>query len=102
MYARVIACAIGVLPVALQAQWPSWPTGAAPKLPRTATGEVDLNAQAPKAADGHPDLSGVWDRGMPPQQAQRPFQDLPSLFPEGLPLQPWAAELRRVRKEQNS
>src|SRR5579859_2063064 len=95
MSVRVVACALSLLPIALQAQWPAWPTGAAPKLPRTAAGQVDLNAPAPKAADGNPDLSGVWDRGMPPQPGQRPFQDLPSLFPEGLPLQSWAAELRR-------
>ncbi len=32
----------------------------------------------------------------------RPFQDLPSLFPDGLPLQPWAAELRKQRLAEHS
>jgi len=91
----------------LYAQWPSNPPN-----------KVDMNAPAPKAADGHPDLSGVWDRGMPPgarpagppstgfgstpQPGPRPFQDLPSMLPGGLPFQPWAAELRARRLEQNS
>jgi hypothetical protein len=91
-----------LLPTAVFCQWPYWPTGGAPKVARAADGKIDRNAPAPKAADGHPDLSGVWDRGMPPERAQRPFQDLPSLFSGGLPLQPWAAELRARRKEQNS
>src|SRR5215469_6698454 len=92
----------------LFAQWPAWPAGAKP----------DMNGPTPKAADGHPDISGVWDRGMPPgarppapsstgfgntpPPGPRPFQDLPSMLPGGLPMQPWAAELRHKRLEQNS
>jgi len=91
-----------LLPVGLHAQWAAWPTGGAPKLARTANGQFDMDAPAPKAADGHPDLSGVWDRGMPSEKSQRPFQDLPSMFSGGLPLQPWAAKVRAERKEQNS
>jgi hypothetical protein len=75
----------------LFAQWPSYP----PNKP-------DMNGPPPKAADGHPDLSGVWDRGMPPVKGQQPFTNLPSMLEGGLPLQPWAAELRRQRLEQNS
>jgi len=95
------------------AQWPSHAPAAEPKTP---DGEVNLTAPAPKAADGHPDLSGVWDRGMPPgappaapnpfgqapTPGPRPFQDLPSMFPNGLPMQPWAAELRKQRLAENS
>ncbi len=40
----------------LPAQWPEHPT----EGPRTESGELDLKAPAPKAPDGHPDLSGVW------------------------------------------
>lgn len=96
------------------AQWPSYPTPGEPKTPE---GKVNLTAPAPKAADGHPDLSGVWDRGMapgarpagppvtfgaPPAPGPRPFQNLPSLLPDGLPFQPWAAELRKKRLADNS
>jgi len=101
--------AIAIFPMALFAQWPAYKNPAAPRLPN---GKVNMDAPAPKAADGHPDLSGVWDRGMipgapppipanalgtAPPKGPRPFQDLPSLFPDGLPFQPWAAELRKQR-----
>ena len=39
------------------AQWLHYPTKG---VPRTATGAVNMDAPAPKAADGHPDLSGLW------------------------------------------
>ncbi len=104
---------MAILPAALFAQWPSHATGGAPRLP---DGRINLDGPAPKAVDGHPDLSGVWDRGMPPgapaapvtafgaatQSGPRPFQDLPSMLPGGLPFQPWAAELRKQRLAENS
>lgn len=110
-----ISTSIGfvILAPALLAQWPSYRTVG---VPRTPDGRVDLNAPAPKTADGRPDLSGVWDRGMPPgapmprgggfgtppAPGPRPFQNLPSMLPDGLPFQPWAAELRKQRLAENS
>ena len=38
-------------------QWIHYPKKNAPRL---ADGKVDMTAPAPKQADGHPDLSGVW------------------------------------------
>jgi len=40
--------------------------------------------------------------GGTPPAGPRPFQDLPSLIPGGLPFQPWAAELRKQRVAENS
>jgi len=81
--------AIGMMAVALSAQWLRTPT---PDVPRTADGKPDLSAPAPKAADGHPDLSGVW---MP---NSGPLQDLAVGLQGGeVPYQPWAAQLVKER-----
>ena len=105
---------MALLPAMLFGQWPLYPTAGEPTTP---DGKVDFSAPTPKAADGHPDLSGVWDQGripgapIPPPAnvlgtshfaGPRPFQDLPSLFPDDLPMQPWAAELRKQRAANNS
>jgi hypothetical protein len=113
MIPRLLAMA--VFPILLYAQWPAYKTPHAPRLPN---GQVDLNAPTPKAPGGHPDLSGIWSGGRVPgapppasnfafattgkSAGPRPFQDLPSLFPDGLPLQPWAAKLRAERLANNS
>lgn len=52
--AALVALSAGA--TVLLAQWPKHPTDG----PRTATGELNLQAPAPKTADGHPDLSGLW------------------------------------------
>jgi hypothetical protein len=60
--------------LSVQAQWVRYPT---PGLPRTADGAADLGAPAPRASDGKPDLSGVW------QAEATPIPELMALLPGG-------------------
>jgi hypothetical protein len=116
----VALAAVAVLAaVSLRAQWPSYPISGAP---RTADGKVDLTAPTPRAADGHPDFSGIWQYtrppGSPPPAPAPPpsatgeiiplsvrtsqFWNLGAGFKDGLPFQPWAAELHTQRVADNS
>jgi len=52
-----VAVLFAVSPANLSAQWPNYPLAG---VPRTPDGKPILDAPAPKAADGHPDLSGIW------------------------------------------
>ena len=100
-----------VLAPSVQAQWPSYPTAG---VPRAADGKPNLTSAAPRTADGKPDLSGVWNyagvlglRGRPPDPppgtpVQATFWNIEAGFKEGLPFQPWAAELRKQRMTTNS
>ena len=103
----------------LSAQWASYPTAG---VPRTADGKPNLDAPMPRTADGKPDLSGLWGRAAvggagrgrqggavaptPPPPAGTPpvatFFDVGAGFPDGLPFQPWAAELKKQRNAANS
>ena len=103
----------------LPAQWPELRT----EGPRTATGELDLKAPAPKAPDGHPNLSGLWQPMRPnrangngrgrgggaPAPVRAPgeppaaqFADLGAGFEKGLPFTEWGRQTRDQRKANNS
>jgi len=94
------------VPLSLLAQWPGYPTQGVPRLP---DGKPNLAASAPRTSDGRPDLSGIWNyagvlglRGRPPDPPpgtppQATFWNIEAGFKDGLPFQPWAAELRRQR-----
>jgi hypothetical protein len=96
----------------LAAQWPSFE---AKRAPRAADGSVDLKAPAPVAVDGHPDLSGLWERfgpgginpdvsalqstdGGPPAAT---FWNVGAGIAGGLPFTPLAAQLRQERMANN-
>jgi hypothetical protein len=76
-----------------------------PGVPRGPDGKPDLSAVAPRNADGKPDLSGIWIRDDDPEPNSPPPSRPPLVragnagagFKEGLPFQPWAAELQKKR-----
>ena len=109
--AAVWLALVAALSASLSAQWPRHPTAGVPK---TADGKPDLNAPAPRTADGKIDLSGIWENqggfgrdatppvepaGVPPIAM---FWNVGAGFKEGLPFQPWAADLWKKRKADES
>jgi len=58
--AVAVAIVVTALPEKLSSQWPDYPTSG---VPRDEKGKAILDAPTPKAADGHPDLSGIWTNG---------------------------------------
>jgi hypothetical protein len=74
---RILACKLILLAGACfsaRAQWLNYP---APGTPRTRDGKPNLTAPAHRAANGKPDLSGVWQvEPTPAQELKRLFGDL--------------------------
>jgi hypothetical protein len=119
----VLAICVALAP-SLGAQWPSYQT---PGVPRTPDGKPILDAPTPRTPEGKPDLSGIWQlpgfgggggggRGRaagagapaaapkPPDPNAIPVSQFFEVAGRGfaLPLQPWAAELKKKRMADNS
>jgi len=111
----IIVC---VLSSPLSAQWLDYPT---PGIPRLPDGKPNLTAPTPRTPDGKPDLSGIWGIPCPVGNAVGVvgFNGVPTTYcatevaipPEfgnigqslkdGLPFQPWAAELVKKTRANN-
>jgi hypothetical protein len=99
-----VRVAVFCLALPLSAQWLHYPTAGVPRLP---DGSPNLNAPAPRSADGTPDLSGIWfdenNRPCPPNNCDdmltsQEFWDMGWSLKGGLPYQPWAAALIKQRQ----
>jgi hypothetical protein len=75
------------------AQW--WLDTPEIDAPRTASGDIDLMGPVPRAADGHPDLSGIWE---PIKTYSRDLAD-DLVAPSEVPFQPWAKKLVAERAD---
>ena len=86
------------------AQWLNYPTAGVPRLPN---GQPNLAAPAPRAADGHSDLSGLWETDITNASsspvagaAQLPpeFTNIGARLKDGLPYRSWARDLKNARQ----
>jgi hypothetical protein len=131
MTARLPVALVAVLLAAAASLSAQWPRHRSASAPRTADGRVDVQAPVPRTRAGTPDLSGIWENvGWRELQQQSGdvsgtggspgtrglvsaaagvltggpglFFDIGAGVKGGLPLQPWAAELRRQRMAANS
>jgi hypothetical protein len=88
----LLAASLSIAAFPLAAQWMKLP---ADGIPRTADGKIDMQAPAPRRADGVPDLTGIWN----PLNTKY-LNNLAADFKPGeLPILPWAEALVRQRSD---
>ena len=82
----IAAAILGIIVAPAAAQWVNVPTKG---IPRTPDGKPNLTAPVRRSADGHPDLSGIWE-----PSANKYVRNIAAdLKPEDVPFQPWAKAL---------
>ncbi|HMF98957.1 MAG TPA: hypothetical protein VKE96_31870 [Vicinamibacterales bacterium] len=103
----VVVLLVVAASVTSSAQWLKHQTAGVPRL---ADGAPNLAAPAPRTADGKPDLSGMWDIehnrpcpaiGCADMEVGQEFVNIGWSLKNGLPYQPWAADIRKKRMEEN-
>jgi hypothetical protein len=111
----VVMIAVIAMPALGAGQWLRYPTA---DVPRTADGKPNLTAPTPRLPDGKPDFSGIWHAANP-NRACNPGTgqfvacgaeiggsplggNLGRELPGGLPYQPWAAQLAKERRADDS
>ena len=92
---RSFAVALLVLGAATRAE-AQWLKLTLPNQPRNPDGTTNLKAPPPRAADGKPDLSGIWRAA-----SNRYIGDLGADVTGGVPFQPHAAAIYRERLANN-